>query len=448
MYARQQLTLEKLRVVMDDLDKAMLTVDQAGRIVQANQRARQYLKLDGDWEQGHPQTLGWIQKIREADQTGMAPKKVTLLIGQEEKEFLFAIKPIQLEGTTVEWVITLDDVREVMEIARQVGGLGREDAFSIIAGNSPAITQAKAVARRVADSDSTVLLQGESGTGKDLFAKAIHRASQRHHQPFVSINCAAIPEHLLESELFGYEDGAFTGARRGGKMGLFEAAGKGTLFLDEIGDMPLHLQGKLLRVLQEREVVRVGGSGKAIPVEARVIAATHRDLNQLVAAGLFRMDLYYRLHVIPITLPPLRDRREDILPLANVCLREVSARLHKDIRGFSREAQERLFRHDWPGNVRELANAVEYAVHMESMAYVQAENLPIASHETGERMPVPTSPAQLPLGVLHLKELERTAIQQALQRVRQAKGKKEEAAHLLGISRATLFRKIKEHDLS
>jgi transcriptional regulator with PAS, ATPase and Fis domain len=447
MYVEQQLMLEKLRVVMDDLDKAMLTVDQADRIVQANQRARQYLELGADEDQGNTRAAEWIRAIRQADASGLLPKKAALLVGKEEREFLFAIKPIQLEGTTREWVITLDDVREVVEMARQVGGFDRDSAFAAIVGNSPTIMQAIAVAKRVADSDSTVLLQGESGTGKELFAKAIHEASPRRDQPFVSVNCAAIPEQLLESELFGYEEGSFTGARKGGRKGLFEAAGKGTLFLDEIGDMPVHLQGKLLRVLQEKEVMRVGGSGKSIPVEARIIAATHRDLKQLVALGQFRLDLYYRLHVIPILLPPLRDRREDILTLANASLQDFSSRLKKDIYGFSREAQSLLFHHDWPGNVRELANAIEYAVNMETTAYIQAESLPLLPKDRnqGEAHLNDRQPKVARSGTL--KEREKEAIRDALEKVRQSKGRKEEAADLLGISRATLFRKIKEHGL-
>jgi sigma-54 dependent transcriptional regulator, acetoin dehydrogenase operon transcriptional activator AcoR len=449
MYVEQQLTLEKLRVLMDELDKAMLIVDQSDQIVQANQRARQYLELQVDESGESVRAKDWIAAIRQADRSGIMPKKVVLSIGDREKEFLFAIKPVQLEGTTREWVITLDDVQEVVEIARQVGGFEREDAFSVIVGNSPAIAQAKEVARRVADSDSTIMLQGESGTGKELFAKAIHQVSQRRDQPFVSINCAAIPKQLLESELFGYEDGSFTGARRGGKIGLFEAAGRGTIFLDEVGDLPMVLQGKLLRVLQEREIMRVGATGKPIPLQARIIAATHQDLQKRVADGVFRTDLYYRLYVIPIFLPSLRARREDILNIANACLKSCAQRLGKKTLGFSQEAQALLFHYDWPGNVRELANAIEYAVNMESSASIEASSLP---HELQDR----PAPARLidqvsesvPGVTLNLRELEGAAIREALSKVERAKGRKEDAAELLGISRATLFRKIKEYQLS
>lgn len=448
LYVEQQHTVEKLRVVMDEMDKAMFLVDQDNRIIQANQRARQYLRLDHD----DSQTAEWIDAIRRADAAQSAPKQVVLSIGQEDKTFLFAIKPILLEGTVKEWVITLDDVQEVVQIARQVSGYSEPDPFRMIGGNSPAIVQAKEVARRVAASDSTVLLQGESGTGKELFAKAIHQASPRRNEPFLSINCAAIPEHLMESELFGYEEGSFTGARKGGKPGLFEVAGKGTLFLDEIGDMPMPLQSKLLRVLQEKELYRIGGNGKPIRLAARIIAATHLDLQERVDAGLFRLDLYYRLHVIPIHLPSLRERREDILPLANDILLAHANRVGKRLHGFSQETQNVLFHHGWRGNVRELENVIEYAVNMEATSWVQPSSLPIrtgmlresSSHSIKEHQGSFDWQKQ----GLTLKELERAAIDTALQQIRDRNGRKEEAAALLGISRATLFRKLREYGLT
>ncbi|NTU22649.1 sigma 54-interacting transcriptional regulator [Brevibacillus sp. HB1.2] len=448
LYVEQLHTVEKLRVVMDEMDKAMFLVDQDNRIIQANQRARQYLQLDHD----DSQMAGWIDAIRDADAAQSAPKQVVLSIGQEEKTFLFAIKPILLAGTVKEWVITLDDVQEVVQIARQVSGYSEPDPFRMIGGNSPAIVQAKEVARRVAASDSTVLLQGESGTGKELFARAIHQASPRRDEPFLSINCAAIPEHLMESELFGYEEGSFTGARKGGKPGLFEVAGKGTLFLDEIGDMPMHLQSKLLRVLQEKELYRIGGNGKPIRLAARIIAATHLDLQERVDAGLFRLDLYYRLHVIPIHLPSLRERREDILPLANDILLAHANRVGKKLHGYSQETQNVLFHHDWRGNVRELENVIEYAVNMEANAWVQPSSLPIRTGMLRESSSHSNKESQGSFDWqkqgLTLKELERAAIDTAMQQIRDRNGRKEEAAVLLGISRATLFRKLREYGLT
>jgi len=218
------------------------------------------------------------------------------------------------------------------------------------------------VVARIAMTDATVYLHGESGTGKELIARAVHVASGRKEKPFVAINCAALPENLLESELFGHEKGAFTGAVRTSK-GLFLQAHEGTLLLDEIGDMPLSLQAKLLRVLQERQFYPVGGD-QPREVDVRVIVATNKDLQKLVEQGAFREDLYYRIHVIPITLPPLRDRKEDIPLLAEHFLRKAAEQMKKDVKGFTPRALQRLMMHDWPGNVRELQNTIDYAMAM------------------------------------------------------------------------------------
>jgi transcriptional regulator with GAF, ATPase, and Fis domain len=229
----------------------------------------------------------------------------------------------------------------------------------VLIGHSPAWRAVMETVRRVAETDSTVLLLGESGTGKELVARAIHDGGPRRQRPLVRLNCAAIPAALVESELFGHERGAFTGATAL-RIGRFEQAGAGTLLLDEAGELPLEAQGKLLRVLQEREFERVGGT-RTVSSHARVIAATNRDLGALVQAGRFRADLYYRLNVLPIRLPPLRERPGDVLPLARHFLEKLEARLQRPLPGFSPEAERRLARHNWPGNARELENAVERA---------------------------------------------------------------------------------------
>ena len=222
---------------------------------------------------------------------------------------------------------------------------------------------AKKQALITARSNSTVLITGESGTGKEMFAKAIHYASPREDKPFITVNCGAIPENLLESELFGYEKGAFTGASEKGKEGKFELADGGTIFLDEIGDMPLHLQVKILHVLQNMRFDRVGGS-KSIIVDVRVIAATNKDLEKLIEEGSFREDLYYRLSVIPLSIPPLRERKDDIKQLMYHFLKKYNSFMNKKIERFSPEVEEIYTNHDWPGNVRELENAVEYGANM------------------------------------------------------------------------------------
>ncbi len=229
--------------------------------------------------------------------------------------------------------------------------------------------------KSIAKSKSSVLIQGESGTGKELFARFVYRHSNRRQMPFVAVNCAAIPAQLLESEMFGYEKGAFTGADKGGKPGKFEIANKGTIFLDEIGDMPLHLQVKLLHAIQNRQIDRIGGISP-IDVDVRIIAATNKDLDAMIKMKEFREDLYFRLNVIPLNIPPLRSRPGDTELLLNYALQKFTDLLNKSIEGFSGEAIELLMRYDWPGNVRELENVVEYAVNMETDSQISAGNLP------------------------------------------------------------------------
>lgn len=294
------------------------------------------------------------------------------------------------------------------------------------------------MALKVAPSNSTILIQGESGTGKELLARAIHQSSNRKTHSFIALNCGAIPENLLESELFGYEEGAFTGAKRGGKLGKFELAHHGTIFLDEIGDMPLHLQVKLLRVLQDRRVERIG-STRSFPVDVRVVAATHRNLEKMVQTGEFREDLYYRLNVIPLNIPTLRERREDIPTLVRFYLDYYCDLVNKQVKFISNEALAILNSYPWPGNVRELANVIEYCVTMAAGEYITADILPVR---------IKSQPHSPDVGVvLNLQELERRTITQALALATE-QGRKEDAAKMLGISRATLFRKIREYAIS
>ncbi|HIU18338.1 MAG TPA: sigma 54-interacting transcriptional regulator [Candidatus Avidesulfovibrio excrementigallinarum] len=304
---------------------------------------------------------------------------------------------------------------------------------SSILGNSPAMQELTALIATVAPSDATVLITGESGTGKELVARAIQRAGTRQDKPFVTINCAAISESLLESELFGHEKGAFTGADRR-RDGRFAQADGGTLFLDEIGELPLQLQAKLLRALQQGEVQRVG-SDTPFVVDVRVIAATNRDLRQEVAEGRFREDLYYRLNVIGLEVPPLRRRKEDIPLLAGVFLKRFAQANRKDIKGFTPQAMALLNRYSWPGNVRELENAVERAVILCPGGFVSENELPMAVREGGQE---PAGDAAL----LPLDEVERQTI---LATLRAVDDNKSEAARRLGITRATLHNKLRRY---
>ena len=301
-------------------------------------------------------------------------------------------------------------------------------------GASAAALEVKRQARRVAGTDSTVLLQGETGTGKELLAQAIHAASARAAHRFVGINIAAIPESLLEAEFFGVAPGAFTGAdTKKAREGKFRVADRGTLFLDEIGDMPLALQSKLLRVLQEREVEPLG-SNKVEPVDVRVIAASSRDLASMVAAGSFRADLYYRRNVLPIALPPLRDRRDDIEALAEALLEDIARRSGLPVRSLAPDALEVLAAHDWPGNIRELRNVLEQAVLMHDELVLHAAQLP----RLGATPTTPAAGGPKPLPD-QLADVERKAIADAL---KTTGGNRAAAAKLLKMSRAALYDRL------
>jgi two-component system NtrC family response regulator len=309
--------------------------------------------------------------------------------------------------------------------------------FSSIIGRSSAMTEVFDLMEKALDNDVTVLITGESGTGKELVSKAIHYSGMRKEKPFVVVNCASIPDTLIESELFGHVRGAFTGALRD-RRGKFENADGGTIFLDEIGDLKLELQSKLLRVLQEGEVERVG-EGKPHTVNVRVIAATHMDLEALVEKGLFREDLYYRVSVFPIRLPPLRERREDIPLLTEHFLKKHGASL--PTAGMTAESLDLLVQYDWPGNVRELANVIERAVVLSRGGEIIPPHLP-PKLLTVKR---PESPLlDLPEEGIRLEELEKSLIEQALAK---AKGNRARAARLLGISRPTLIYRIEKYGL-
>ena len=305
-----------------------------------------------------------------------------------------------------------------------------------VIGESGQMVEVVSLAHRVAASEATVLIRGESGTGKELIAKAIHYASPRATRPLVRVNCAALPENLLESELFGHEKGSFTGAIASRK-GRFELADTGTLFLDEIGDLPLHLQAKLLRVLQEREFERVGSS-QPIKVNVRILSATHRDLEALMRAGQFREDLYYRLNVVTIIVPPLRERRQDLPLLMDHFLKVFAAKNGKTLRGFSREARDALMRYDYPGNVRELENLVERAVVLCRGDVIGRGDLPLTIDE-----PEPAGESQSHLTAA-VEGLERRMIKDALRR---ADGVQTRAAEFLGITERALRYKLKKYGL-
>jgi two-component system response regulator HydG len=321
------------------------------------------------------------------------------------------------------------------ELQRQ---LNEKFGFEGVVGNSPKMHEIIAKLRDIAPTSATVLIQGETGTGKELVAKAIHTNSPRKNKPFVAMNCTALNENLLEDELFGHEPGSFTGAERLRK-GRFEHANGGTLFLDEVGDMPATLQAKLLRVLENKEVYRIG-SNEAIKVNVRLLSASNRDLEEAVAAGKFRQDLFYRLKVVTVKLPPLRDRREDIPLLTAHFIKEFNDLHGKKAKGVSEAVRRAMASYDWPGNVRELRNIIESMVVQDHDGILDLDDLPEGDNLS--RMLTPGNHAAGPSGLLGqpLSEVERYYIEQALEL---SGGNREEAARMLGIGERTLYRKIK-----
>jgi len=338
--------------------------------------------------------------------------------------------------------IEIDQMKE--ELLRLRAELEVEYSFDKLIGNSKRIREVFALINQVAQSDITVLIQGDTGTGKELIAKAIHYNGTRKNGPFIAVNCAAIPETLIESELFGHEKGSFTGATSR-KIGRFEQANGGTILLDEIGEMQLSLQVKLLRVLQEREIQRVGGNSN-IPVDVRVIASTNADLEVTIKSGKFREDLFYRISSFPINIPSLRERQEDISLLAEHFLNQASSRAKKSVTVISAEAMELMMNYNWPGNIRELESAIERGVLLETSNVLQASNLPSVILSNAKLTKVSVSKQEKPSEneIIPLDEIEKQALLNAL---RLTDNNIQQAAKALGINRATVYRKLEKYNL-
>lgn len=432
----RELLTSQLLTVLNLLHDGILLINDQQQVTHYNTLAGKLLDINAEQEQVLYQLLD-DKKLWKAVERG-EPFSGPIQGKRVATQLYCDVVPIKNNGIIEGAVITLKDLQQIKKLVKEATVSEIVTHFSQIIGHSTKMNELKAMALRVAPGKATLLIQGESGTGKELLARAIHQSSNRKGNAFIAINCGAIPENLLESELFGYEEGSFTGARRGGKLGKFELAHNGTIFLDEIGDMPLHLQVKILRVLQERSVERIG-STRSIPLDVRVIATTHRDLDEMVLTGEFREDLFYRLNVIPLTIPPLRERQEDIPVLIQFYLDHYSTVTDKAVSGITPEAIAILTRYPWPGNVRELGNVIEYCVTMVTEDDITSEILP-------QRIIAELKP-EFQNSSLNLKRLEREAILKALTLVDAEEGHKEDAAKLLGISRATLYRKIKEYQI-
>ena len=433
-----------LESVFDQLSDALVLYDPEYRITGVNRAAEKLFGMSSEEMLGkHCQDIFKCSLCEPGcgvlvglNQSPAAPNCTVRLHTDNGNERLVVMRTNQMlndAGELTGVVATIKDITE--EAAPQK----RE-----VIAESPGMREVLNFVRRVAASEATtVLLEGENGTGKDLIAKTLHYQSLRQAEPFIAINCAAIPDSLLESELFGYEKGAFTDARSQ-KRGIFELADKGTLFLDEIGEIPLMLQAKLLRVLEEQCFRRLGGL-KDIKLDLRVVAATNKNLREAVKEGAFRQDLYFRLNVIQILIPPLRERLEDIVPLTRFFIDHYNRKFKRNIEGVSEAAAKQLVSHDWPGNVRELRNAIERAMILEESSLITPPSLPIAISRPDPSYAVaPTIMSEIPTDGLSLEDNERNLLARALEKTN---GNQTQAARLLRVTRDTLRYKMKKFNL-
>lgn len=448
-HIESKMTLERTtrynQVLMESMSDGVLAVDPNGIITYINEVGSKILGCSGRKIMGtsichllanHSDNHYFINTISQG--RSVTDETFVLDLGKGKIKCNVTCNPISdpdsgHQGT----LVILCESHRMNCLVRNWIGTGANMTFDDIIGTDPAFKKTIKTAQSAASSSSNILLLGESGTGKDIIAQAMHNASPRGNHPFVAINCAALPRELIASELFGYEEGAFTGAKKGGNIGKFELADQGTIFLDEIGDMPLDLQASLLRVIEEKSIIRLGGT-KTIPVNVRIIAATNKDLENEVKRGRFRRDLFYRLGVIKIAIPPLRERPDDIILLAHHLCKKIGERLGKPNMTLSPEAVEAFLNHDWPGNVREMQNVLESAIQL-------ATGQEITLDLVQDCMMFSSIPVQPPGEHLtEISEMEKQMIKQYLVKFRHNKTKTAEA---LGISRQTLYRRLKEYNL-
>ncbi len=430
----------RMRAVMDNTSEGIVLTDGVGRILYKNKVSTDLFLL-GNREINHindmlpDYDMGKLVNKQEIQEKG----EYKLCINYVDKKIYMDVKSLEPDEINSEilFLFNTESKLRTSEGTIHAEADVSSDVISGIIGNGNQINRVKNFIISASQHDSNVLIRGESGTGKELFARAIHQLSVRKNEPFVAVNCAAIPEHLLESELFGYEAGAFTGAQKSGKKGKFELANKGTLFLDEIGDMAVHLQPKLLRAIEYGEIEKVGGTA-AVSLNLRIIAATNRNLEEMVKEGKFREDLYYRLNVIPIFIPPLRSRREDILTLARFFLGRYNNRFSKRIVDFTEQVERELLLYDWPGNVRELENAIECAVLTERTERITLSSL-------SDKVKIHGGSNSKASKIASVRELESNLIEQLAEKHGLSSEGKRKIALEMGISLSTLYRRLRSN---
>lgn len=426
--------------IMESSGEGYVCVDAGDRITRVNNRFARTFGLLPEQCLGQPLDL-----VLDEDQSAWTalldgPGRLDRLLRQASLRHGFTYSIRSIWGDKRRWMGAVASIKNIKHPEQQitVPGNATRYTFADIIGLSPRLQNAKRLAELASRTDSTVLLQGETGTGKEMFAQSIHNAGNRKKGPFVAVNCGVLPKTLIESELFGYEEGAFTGAKRGGRPGKFEQANGGTIFLDEIGDMPLDIQASLLRVLEERQVVRVGGQ-RPVAVDIRIIAATNKNLVEEAARGNFRPDLFYRLNVLSIDIPSLRDREGDIMELANYFVRVISSRLGKVVNNIASGVKFLFQSYDWPGNIRELENVIERSISFCEGTTITLEDLPQYLKQKQ-----PRAGNNYSVTDLNLRRLEEQAITEALRKYDNNISK---VAQALGIGRNTLYRKMKEYEI-
>jgi transcriptional regulator with PAS, ATPase and Fis domain len=447
--------LDMFRLIFDSIYNGSMVTDAKGYVTHFNKPYGEFLDVDPEAQIGkHCTDVVENTRMHIVAQTGKPEINQTHLI--KGQRMVVQRIPIKKNGKVIAVFgqVMFKDVRDVTRLAKKLSLLeskvelyekellslrSTRHTLASIVGESAVIKSLKKEALRAAATQFPVLISGESGTGKELFAEGIHQASPRRLYPFVRINCAAIPKDLLESELFGYEKGAFTGARSGGKPGKFELAHQGTMFLDEIGDLPLPMQPKLLRVLEDKEFERVGGTA-VVRSNFRLIAATNHNLEEMLADRRFRKDLFYRLNVIPLHIPPLRERKEDILPLAKHLLQQMGEEASLPEIHLDQEVADILYQYHWPGNIRELSNVLERVLSSLERDTIHLSDLPFYLHKN--RKDSPKS------GRTSMRAVQARAEKEAiLDALEEANHNKAEAARILGIHRTHLYKKMKKHQI-
>ncbi|MBU5486509.1 sigma 54-interacting transcriptional regulator [Clostridium sp. MSJ-11] len=435
---RNQTLMELFNTIIDKVDQGVLILNRDNYISHINKNASKYLRLSNNYSQSKV-------SIRFNGDSIFNLHEYKVTIDNENFTLLGSIYPVYLNEEDYDKIFFFHDSKEFKDRLTQISNSKKYIGCDDILGDSKRMKILKATIKKVTSSTSTILITGESGTGKEMVARAVHNESDRRDHPFIAINCAAIPDTLLESELFGYVKGAFTGADPMGRIGKFELANKGTIFLDEIGDMPLFLQTKLLRVLQERRITRIG-SNKSIDIDARVLAATNKNLLEMIEEGKFREDLYYRLNVIPLEIPPLRERVEDIKLFIEYFMSKYLTLFNKDFLSvkIEKEVWDVFYTYHWPGNIRELENTIEFVINMVGTdGIISLSTIPKSIMDKKSK-----GQAIENTQIYNLKDLEKREIEKALNLYGRTTEGKKIASAKLGIGIATLYRKIEEYDLS